>query len=48
MQEINKEIYLKKKKMKRKNMEEIDIIVCLKNRKKNKKNINKIIVQPKN
>ena len=48
MQEINKEIYLKKKKMKRENMEEIDTIVCLKNRKKNKKNIKKTIVQPKN
>ena len=33
MQEINTEIYLKKKKIKRENMEEIDII-CLKKRKK--------------
>ena len=33
-QEINKEIYLKKKKMKSENMEETDIIICLE--KKNK------------
>ena len=47
MQEINTEIYLKKKKIKRENMEEIDII-CLKKRKKfkgyeKKKNIVKLI-----
>ena len=30
MQEINTEIYLKRKKIKRENMEEIDIITCLK------------------
>ena len=35
MQEINTEIYLKKKQIKRKNMEEIDIIICLDIRKKN-------------
>ena len=30
MQEINAEVYQKKKKMKTKNMEEIAIIICLK------------------
>ena len=35
MQEINTEIYLKKKKIKRENMEEIDIIISLKKRNKN-------------
>ena len=34
-QEIKTEIYLKKKKIKRENMEEIDIIICLKKRNKN-------------
>ena len=33
-QEINTEIYLKKKKIKRKNMEEIDVIICQKERNK--------------
>ena len=33
-QQINKEIYLKKKKTKRENMEDTDIIMCLKKRKK--------------
>ena len=33
-QEINTEIYLKKKKIKRKNMEEIDVIICQKDRNK--------------
>ena len=33
-QEINTEIYLKKKKIKRKNMEEIDIIIYQKERNK--------------
>ena len=35
MQEINTEIYLKKKKIKRENMEEIDIIIWLKEKYKN-------------
>ena len=34
-QEINTEIYLKNKKIKRANMEEIDTITCLKKRNKN-------------
>ena len=34
MYKINTEIYLKKKKIKRENMEEIDIILCLKKRSK--------------
>ena len=34
-QEINTEIYLKNKKIKRDNMEEIDTITCLKKRNKN-------------
>ena len=34
-QEINTEIYPKKKKIKRESMEEIDIIICLKKRNKN-------------
>ena len=34
-QEINTEIYRKKKKIKRKNMEETDITICLKKRIKN-------------
>ena len=33
-QEINTEIYLKKKKIKRKNTEEIDVIICQKERNK--------------
>ena len=33
MQEINAETYLKKKKMQKKNMEEIDIIIYLKKKK---------------
>ena len=35
MQEINTEIYLKKKKVKRENMGKKDIIICLKKRNKN-------------
>ena len=34
-QEINTEIYPKKKKMKRENMEKIDSIICQKKRNKN-------------
>ena len=34
MYKINTEIYVKKKKIKRENMEEIDIILCLKKRSK--------------
>ena len=34
-QEMKTEIYLKKKKIKRENMEKIDIITCLKKRNKN-------------
>ena len=34
-QKINIEIYLKKIKIKRKNMEKIDIIICLKKRSRN-------------
>ena len=34
-QEINTEIYLKKKKIKRVNMEETDTVICLKKRNKN-------------
>ena len=44
-QEINTEIYLKKKKIKRKNMEEIDIIIYQKERNKTWKNIKKITVR---
>ena len=33
MQEINIETYLKKKKLKKENMEKIDITICLKRRK---------------
>ena len=33
-QEINTETYLKKKKMKKENIEKIDILICLKKRKK--------------
>ena len=35
MQEINTEIYLKKKKIKSENMQEIDFIICQKKRNKN-------------
>ena len=35
MLEINTEIYLKKKKIERENMEETDIIICLKKKNKN-------------
>ena len=35
MQEMNTEIYLKKKKIKRENKGETDIIICLKKRSKN-------------
>ena len=34
-QEINIEAYLKKRRIKRENMEKIDIIICLKKRSKN-------------
>ena len=47
-QEINTETYLKKKKIKKGNMEKIDISICLKKRKKDKKNIKKVIVRQKN
>ena len=36
-QEINTETYLKKKKIKKEKMEEIDIAICLKKRKKTKR-----------
>ena len=39
--EINTETYLRKKKIKRVNMEERDTIICLKKRNKNYKNIKK-------
>ena len=39
--EINTETYLRKKKIKRENMEERDTIICLKKRNKNYKNIKK-------
>ena len=42
MQEINTEIYLKKKKIKRENMEEIDIIICLEKTKTKTKRISNI------
>ena len=45
MQEINTEIYLKKKKIKRENMKEIDIIIYLKKKKKQLKECQKIIVK---
>ena len=38
---INTEIYLKKKKIKRENMEEKDIIICLKKKKTKTKTISK-------
>ena len=41
MQEINTEIYLKKKKIERENMEEIDIIVCLRKKKQKLKEYQK-------
>ena len=47
MQEINTEIYRKKKKMKSENMEEIDIIICLKKRNKKPKEYQKITVSLK-
>ena len=40
-QEINIETYLKNKKIKKENMEKIDISICLKKRKKDKKIISK-------
>ena len=40
-QEINTETYLKKKKIKRENMEKTDIAICLKKRNKDQKNIKK-------
>ena len=46
MQEINTEIYLKKKKTKKENMEKIDIIKCQKkNETKTKRILKKIIVK---
>ena len=46
MQEINTEIYLKKKKTKKENMEKIDIIKCQKkNETKTKRIFKKIIVK---
>ena len=44
MQEINTEIYLKKKQIKRENMEEIDIVICLKKRNKKLKEFQKQIL----
>ena len=41
------QIYLKKKKMKRQNMEEIDIIICLKKRNKKKKEYQKHFCEAK-
>ena len=41
MQEINTEIYLKKKKIKRENMKEIDIIIYLKKKKETTKRMSK-------
>ena len=41
MQEINTEIYLKKKKIERENMEETDIIVCLRKKKQKLKEYQK-------
>ena len=42
-QEINTEIYLKKKKTKRENMEKTDTAICLKKRNKDLKNIKKFL-----
>ena len=47
MREINTETYLKKKKMKRQNMEKTDSIMCLKKKNKDQKNIKKINVKLK-
>ena len=44
MQEINTEIYLKKKKTKKENMEKIDIIKCQKKNETKTKRIFKIII----
>ena len=41
MQEINTETYLKKKKIKKENMEKTDIAVCLKKKKTKTKGISK-------
>ena len=41
------EIYLKKIRIKRENMEEINIVICLKDRNKDQKNIKKITVRLK-
>ena len=43
MQEINTEIYQKKKNIKRDNMEEIDIIICLKKETKTKRISKKLL-----
>ena len=42
-QEINTEIYLKKKKTKRENMEKTDTAICLQKRNKDLKNIKKFL-----
>ena len=47
MREINTETYLKKKKIKRQNMEKTDSIMCLKKKNKDQKNIKKINVKLK-
>ena len=47
MREINTETYLKKKKIKRQNMEKTDSIICLKKKNKDQKNIKKINVKLK-
>ena len=41
MQEINTEIYLKKKQIRREKMEEIDIVICLKKKSKKWKEFQK-------
>ena len=48
MQKINIGTYQKKIRIKKVNMEKIDIIICLKKRNKNQKNTKKNIVRQKN
>ena len=47
LQKINVESSLKKIRIKKKNMEKTDIIICLKKRNKNSKNIKKFIARQK-
>ena len=47
MQGINTETYLKKKKIKRENVEKTDATICLKKRNKDWRNIKKSIVRVK-